>query len=314
MDLALLNIFVEVVRRGSYAEVARLRGVTPSAVSRSVTSLEDELGVRLLHRSTRKMTPTEAGQAYFERVQGLVDELEDANQIAADYRDRPTGRIRITTPVTFGQLCIVPLLPVIARTYPDISFDVLITDVVVDLLAERIDLAVRLGTLPDSGLVAKRLCPMDYAVCASPAYLAKNGAPTTPAELQHHSCVVLPLSGYNSGWIFRARDGATTKVPLTGKYALSNASAVRDCAIAGMGVTLLPLWVAADAIDRRELVKVLPDYQVTPHEFDAAAWLVYPSRHHVPRKVRVLLGFLLDRFKEYPPWGWQTSQRRSAVA
>jgi DNA-binding transcriptional LysR family regulator len=313
MDLALLNIFVEVVRRGSYAEVARLRGVTPSAVSRSVSSLEDELGVRLLHRSTRQMMPTEAGQAYYERVQGLVDELEDANQIAADYRDRPTGRIRITTPVTFGQLCIVPLLPVIAHTYPEISFDLLITDTMVDLLAERIDLAVRLGTLPDSGLVAKRLCPMEYAVCASPAYLARNGMPSKPADLEHHNCVVLPLAGYSSGWIFRGRDGSSIKVPLTGKYQLSNACAVRDCAAAGMGVTLLPLWVAAEALERRELVKVLPEYYVTPHEFDAAAWLVYPSRRHVPRKVRALLGFLLDRFKQYPPWGWQQSQR-SAVA
>ncbi|MEO0853648.1 MAG: LysR family transcriptional regulator, partial [Cyanobacteria bacterium J06648_11] len=204
MELSALEMFADVMQRGSFAAVARDRHVDPSSISRAIAGLEAELGVRLFQRSTRRLVPTEAGNAYFEQIASILPALERAGQIATDLSDRPRGTLRVTAPVTFGQIAIVPLLPELAQAYPDLVIELLLTDVTVDLLAERIDVALRLGSLSDSSFVAMRLCPMVSVVCTAPSYVTREGWPRSPQDLSRHNCLRFPISGWMSQWHFRS--------------------------------------------------------------------------------------------------------------
>ncbi|NET38462.1 MAG: LysR family transcriptional regulator [Cyanothece sp. SIO1E1] len=292
MDLSVLQIFVEVMKQGSFAAVARDRDIDPSSVSRTIASLEQELGVRLFQRTTRRLSPTEAGTAYFERIEPLVEEVQQAINVAVDISGQPKGTLRVTTSVSFGQKCIVPLLPDFATMYPELTIDLLLTDAVVDLFAERIDVAIRLGRLADSTLIAQQLMRTHYLVCASPQYLQQYDYPQQPGDIQHHNCLLFPLSGFRSRWIFRDSHGVTSEIPVRGRTIISNAIALQQCAIAGMGLTLLPNWLINEDLRAGTLVNVLPKYDVTATDFSTAAWLIYPSRTYVPLKVRVLMEFL----------------------
>ncbi|HFD86558.1 MAG TPA: LysR family transcriptional regulator, partial [Gammaproteobacteria bacterium] len=190
MDLDNLQIFIEVVRRGSFAAVARDRDVNPSSISRSVAMLENELGVLLFQRSTRQLEITEAGELYLERIEPIVEELQRARDLAADISAHPRGRLRITAPVTFGQIAIVPYLPELTTRYPDLSIELILQDSVDDLLAEHFDIALRLGPLRDSAFIASRLCDMNFVVCASPAWLEKHGEPKKPEQIAGQDCLV----------------------------------------------------------------------------------------------------------------------------
>lgn len=293
MDISVLELFVAVVRQGSFAAVARDRNVDPSSVSRAIASLETELGTRLFQRTTRKLSPTEAGRTYFERMEPLIEEIRQANTVVKDVSGQPKGTLRVTASVAFGLRCIVPLLPVFEQQYPQLRIDLVLTDAVVDLFAERIDVAVRLGLLPDSTLIAQRLMPVSYRVCASPGYLAQHGQPKLPSEISQHSCLLFPLAGFRSRWIFRDRESTVSEVAVAGKMVISNAIALQQCAIAGMGLALLPHWLIDKDIATGRLINLFPAYEVTATDFNAAAWLVYPSRTYVPLKVNVFL----DRLK-----------------
>jgi DNA-binding transcriptional LysR family regulator len=183
MDTDTLTTFVEVVRRGSFAAVARERAVDATTVSRAIAGLERELDLRLFQRTTRQLRLTEAGAIYFERVEPLVDELQKARLAAGDVDAQPRGVLRVSCPVSFAQLNLLPLLPAFARQYPEIHFDLVLTDVLVDLITEQLDVAIRVGPLYDSTLIAHKLCPYVARVCATPGYLRTHGRPRSPAEL-----------------------------------------------------------------------------------------------------------------------------------
>lgn len=302
MDTTLLRIFVDVMRRGSFAAVARGRDLDPSSISRAIGALEQELGVRLFQRTTRRLAPTEAGDAYFERVAPLVDQLEQARLEAADVSERPRGTLRVTTAVSFGLTCLIPLLPDFAAAYPELAIDLVLSDAIVDIVTERIDLAVRLGPLPDSNFIAQRLLRTVYRVCASPDYLQRHPPLRVPHDLAAHSFLVFPLAGFRSRWIFRNAAGDCTEIPVEGRVTISNAIALAQCALAGVGVALLPQWIIEADLRSGRLVDVFPDYEVTATEFDTAAWLLYLSRAYVPLKVRVFAEFLQRRLREQPPW------------
>ncbi|MGL5874448.1 MAG: LysR family transcriptional regulator [Xenococcaceae cyanobacterium] len=295
MDLSVLQIFVEVVRQGSFAAVARDRNIDPSSVSRAIAGLEEEIGVRLFQRTTRQLSPTEAGMTYFERVESLVEEMQQAIDVATDISGKPKGTLRVTASVSFGLKCIVPLLPNFSEMYPDLTVDLLLTDAVVDLFAERIDVAVRLGLLADSTLIAQQLMQTRYFVCVSPDYLKQWGQPQKPEDVEQHNCLLFPLAGFRSRWIFRDRNGDESEIQVRGRTVISNAIALQQCAIAGMGLALLPHWLIDEDLRAGKLVNVFPDYQVTATDFNTAAWLVYPSRSYVPLKIRVFI----DRLKKY---------------
>lgn len=292
MDISVLQLFVEVMRQGSFAAVARERNLDPSSVSRAIASLEAELGIRLFQRTTRQLSPTEAGTTYFERVEPLVEEMQQAIDVAADVSGHPKGKLRITASVSFGLKCIVPLLPNFDALYPDLTVDLLLTDAVVDLLAERIDLAVRLGLLADSTLIAQQLMRTHYLVCASPDYLKRSGQLEKPMEVEQHNCLLFPLAGFRSRWIFKDQRGELSKISVYGRTLISSAIALQKCAIAGMGLALLPHWLVDKDLRAGTLVNVFPDYEVTATDFSTAAWLVYPTRAYVPLKVRVFIDFL----------------------
>jgi DNA-binding transcriptional LysR family regulator len=301
MEIETLRTFVEVMRRGNFAAVARDRNVDPSSVSRTIAALEHQLGVRLFNRTTRHLSPTEAAVAYFDRIEPMIDELERAGLVAADSGDEPRGVLRITAPVTFAQVNLVPLLPEFARRYPELSFELLLTDTFLDLVQERVDIALRLGRLADSSLIAHRLCDMVYTVCASPEYLRRAGRPKTPSDLERHECMRYPVQGYGAHWRFRRGDGPVTEVPIRGRVVVSNGVALRQCAVAGMGLIMLPRWNVAHELRTGALVDVFPDYRATASEFDTAAWLLYPSRSYLPLKVRVYAEFLKEKFKHGSP-------------
>lgn len=292
MDVSVLQLFVEVVRQGSFAAVARDRNLDPSSVSRAIAGLEEELGIRLFQRTTRQLSPTSAGMIYFERIEPLVEEIQQATDIATDVSGKPKGTLRVTASASFGLKCIVPLLPEFQRLYPDLTVDFLLTDAVVDLFAERIDVAVRLGLLADSSLIAQQLMRTQYSVCASPDYLKRSPPLLHPNDLKHHNCLLFPLSGFRSRWIFKDRMGELSEIPISGQTVISSGIALQQCAISGMGLTLLPNWLIDDDLQAGNLVNVFPDFDVTATDFNSAAWLVYPSRAYIPLKVRIFIEFL----------------------
>ena len=290
-----LQIFVAVVRRGSFAAAARERNVAPSSISRAVAGLEREMGVRLFQRSTRRLSPTEAGVTYFERVEPIVTELEQARLATLESTRTPRGTLRLTAPHTFAQVAIVPLLPGFSARYPELDFELLLTDTALNLVADRVDVAVRLGRLADSSLVARKLAPMTYAVCASPGYLAERGAPEHPDDLREHECLRYPVPGQPPRWRFR-QGAVEVEVPIKGRFTLSNGVAIRDLSAAGVGVAMLPRWNVARDLASGALVEVLTDWQATASHFDLAAWILYPSREYLPLKVRVFVDYLLEAF------------------
>lgn len=287
-----MRLFVEVARRGNFAAVARDRDVDPSSVSRAVALLEDELGVRLFQRTTRRVALTEAGKLYLSRVTPLVDELDHARDEVRGVSAGPSGTLRLTASVAFGCTCLVPLLPEFRQRYPNVKLELLLTDTVLDLVAERVDLAIRLGRRFDADFVATKLSDTPYRVCASPAYLKDRKAPKVPAELQQHSCLLFALPDFRTRWLFRDRKGAVQEVPVRGDVTILNALALRACALAGMGPVLLGNWLVDEDIKRGRLVDLFPDYRVTATDFDTATWLLYPSRSHLPNKVCVMIDFL----------------------
>ena len=291
MDLEVLNTFVEVMRQGNFAAVARDRNVDPSSISRAIAGLEKELGVRLFQRTTRKLSPTEAGSLYCDRIKVAIEELQQAKELVTE-AEQPKGTLRITASVSFGLKCLIPLLAEFETLYPQLNQELLLTDARLDLLTERIDLAIRLGHLEDSTAIAQKLMSVRYSVCASPKYLLRHGKIERPEDISQHNCLCFPLAGYRSRWIFCDRQGIKSVIPVEGRTIISNAIGLQQCAIAGMGLALLPHWLTDAEIKTKNLVEVLPDYDVTATDFDTSAWLMYPSRSYIPLKVKVLIDFL----------------------
>ncbi len=297
MNLDSLNLFVDAMRFGNFAEVARLHDMAPSSVSRAIASLEQELGVRLFQRTTRKLTPTEAAAAFFHRINPVITEIDAARDAARDQTRQPGGTLRVTAPAVFASRCIVPLLPVLATTYPQLSLELIIDEGYLDLIEQRIDIAIRLGTLSDSSVVARRLAAMEFYLCASPAYLDRKGGPTEPHQIVDHESLLFPRAGYDLDWLFRAADGSIDRISIQGRYLITHSESILQCALAGMGLALLPDWLVSDAIESGALLRLFPEYDITATDFDSAIWLLYPSRSYLPLKSRLFIDFLLQRFR-----------------
>lgn len=301
MNLFNLQLFIGVVRRGSFSAVARDHDMANSSVSRAVASLEQELGARLLQRSTRRLELTEAGRRYFESVEGLIEELNLAGERTADLGAAPRGVLRVTAPVSFSQVAIVPLLPAFMQRYPEMDIELLLTDACLDLVAERIDVAIRLGALRDTSQIAARLSSAPFRVCASPGYLARQGIPVRPAELAQRDCMHLNLADF-SHWRFRDRRGRIESVKVHSRVVISNTHALKQCAMSDMGIALLPEWMAGRELANGELVALFDTYTVGVTEFEIPVWMLYLSRRHLPLKVRVFVEYMQEQFQKNPPW------------
>jgi len=305
MDIENLKVFVDVVRQGSFSEVARRRQVSPSSISRTISTLEQELGVRLFQRSTRCLLPTEAGTNYFERIEPLVEELESASQTIQEQTQQARGVVRLTASPSFGISCIAPRLAEFSERHPELSVELTLSDKRVDLMADGIDLAIRQGSLEDSSLVSTRFITSGFRVCASPTYLKAMGHPNTPEALEQHRCMSFPFPGYQSTWRFKPlmakRDDNTAMitVPINSHMVINNGLALKQCAIDGAGIVLLSDWLVADAIADGQLINLFPDLQATASEFEARMSFVYPSKSYVPEKVRIVMAFLREACNEY---------------
>jgi DNA-binding transcriptional LysR family regulator len=297
MDTKILDLFVSVARRGSFSAAAKELNADPSSVSRAIGDLERELGVRLFQRTTRSMTLTEAGHLYLSRVEPVSDELVRAREAALGLSRRPRGTLRLTASVTFGQTQLVPLLADFRRLYPDLAVECVFTDANLDLVAERIDLAVRLGPLVEGDLIAAKLMDTRYRVVASPSYLTAHPAIAKPSDLTEHRVLRFNLRAFRSRWLFRDADGAEESVSIDGDVTLTPAGSLLDAAKFGLGPALLPHWLVDEAIREGKLCDLFPQLQATATSFDTAAWLVYPSRAYLPEKVRAMADFLRQRFR-----------------
>lgn len=297
MDIDSVRVFVDVMKQGSFAAVARKRDMDPSSISRSISNLEDELGFRLFQRTTRKLAATEAGTEYFDRIEGLIGEFDLASEAALDLVSSPTGTLRVTACTSFGQRVLAPVLPELRSRYPDLTIDLHLVDHSVDIVEDKIDLAVRFGKRPEGDFIVSRLVPRHFRVCASPAYIDRHGKPEKPQALEHLDCLRFSFPGYRSSWKFRRQGENDFSVAVSGHVLISHGVTMTKCAVAGLGPALLPDWLCADEIRAGELIDLFPDYECTATEFDTSAWLVYPSRSYMPLKLRAFIDFLREKIE-----------------
>ena len=302
MNVADLELFLDVARQGGFAKAARVRNTDPSAISRAIAALEHRVGARLFHRTTRRVTLTEAGRRFRDRIAGVVADLDSAVDEVRGAVRGPTGTLRMTASNACGPACIAPLLPEFSALYPAMKIELVLSDDNLDLVAERIDLAIRLAPANNISLAGVRLFDTNYRVCASPAYAQRLGRPAAPEELSERRCLLFPFEGFRRLWKFQSRNGGPARhVPVDGDLITSSALSLKTCAVAGMGPALLPGWLVEAELQRGELLDLFPDYRVTGTEDDTAAWLLYPSRTHVPMKTKLMADFLRARLQRHAP-------------
>lgn len=295
MNKESLSLFVAVARSGSFAAEARARNQDPSVISRGIAQLEAELGVRLFQRSTRRMLLSEAGARLLSKVESLLEELTGAVAEAASSSNEPSGTLRLTASVTFGHFCVLPLIKEFRSLYPKIKLDCVFTDDPLDLIASHIDLAIRLAPSIAGNLVVTKLIDTHYRVVASPDYLAASAQISEPADLTAHKCLMFPERIFGPLWQFKLNGAEAEKVVVSGDMVFSTGESLREMAIQGMGPALLPHWAIQDALMDGRLIDLFPEYQVAAASFNSAAWLVYPSRDYLPKKVRVMIDYLKNK-------------------
>jgi DNA-binding transcriptional LysR family regulator len=294
--LGAIQAFVQVAETGSFSEAARRLRSSKSGVSRQISALETELGARLLHRTTRSLTLTEAGRGYFERAARVLADLDEADRSVSALQAAPRGRLRVNAPMSFGFLHLAPAIPDFLARYPDVELDMMMNDRFVDLVDEGFDVAVRIGNLDDSSLVARRLAPIRRVVCASPAYLAARGTPASPGELKGHDC--LCYSNVPREWRFVGPDGPPYVVQVRGRLSANNGDALRIAALEDMGIINQPTFIVGGDLQSGTLVTLLNDF--IPQDISLHA--VYPHSRLLSPKVRAFVDFLAERFGPRPYW------------
>jgi LysR family transcriptional regulator, regulator for bpeEF and oprC len=293
-DLRTLAIFVKVAERLSFVRAAADLGITQSGVSNAISRLEDQIGTPLLARTTRKVSLTEHGAAYFERCRQALAELEEAELVLKNAQLKPSGNLRIDMPVSFGRLKVVPLLGAFQARYPDISLRVTFNDRYIDHIEESVDVSVRFGVLQDSSLIARRLGGAQLSVVGAPRYFAKFGQPKKPEDLAGHNCLAFTFRDTRLAreWRF-AQAGGETVLPIQGTMSLSDGASVCDAARAGYGLAQLQDFFIDALIGRGQLVSVLDKFKPEAQPI----WLVYPQARHLSPKVRVFVDFMAEKFK-----------------
>lgn len=295
--LGRIEIFLEVAKRQSFAQAAKALGITGPAASKQVMALEAELGVKLLRRTTRMVTLTDEGAAYYERARLAVEELKDAAEQLNDMSASPKGVLRIGVPLSFGEAHLLPILSGFAKKYPDLHLDVAMDDRTVDVIADGFDLVIRIGALQDSTLVARPLANCPILPVASPAYLKAHGTPKTPADLKNHRLIVYSNQGGMGEWRYRDPQGKTGIHRSEGVFRSNNASMMLQAALDGVGIAILPYFSFAMQVKAKQLVQVLPGHETYPVRSITA--LMPPNRYRAT-KVKLLLDWLVRACKAMP--------------
>lgn len=301
-----LAAFVRVSDARSFTIAAEQLGLSRSAVGKCVVRLEDNLGVRLLHRTTRSVTLTDEGEAFYERCVRVLADLEEIELDMASRTDQPRGRLRLDVPVSFGRLHVLPVLHRFMEMWPEVVVNVTFTDRYVDLIEEGIDIAIRIGGEEDSQLVGRTLARHRLVTCAAPEYLASHDVPMTPADLADHSCLAFTHGGRPTEWRFRSQvpeDGAETAVNeqfvrLHGRFCTSNSESLRDAVLAGYGIGQLATFLVGDDLRTGRLRPILESYALDGPPIR----VVYPTGRHLSPKVRHFIDLLAETWRPEPPW------------
>jgi len=293
--LGAMEMFVRIVETGSFSAVARELGTTQPTISKQLTGLEKQLKTRLLNRSTRSLSLTEAGTAYYERCKRIIDDVQEAEGALGRLQSSLTGMLHVNSSISLGQIYLTPLILQFQKQYPELMVELSLNDRYIDLVEEGVDVAVRIGRLSDSSLVARRLGSTRRQLVATPAYLALRGTPRTPEDLVNHNCLLYAYLSTGNEWTFKGPDGEI-RVRVNGNFKANNGHAIREAVMANAGIAIAPDWLIHDKVERGELVALLPEFATSPLEINA----VYPSARHVSAKVRSFIEFLQKEVKAIP--------------
>jgi DNA-binding transcriptional LysR family regulator len=294
-DLARIRAFVQVFDAGGFSAAARQHGRSKALLSKYVTDLEDYLGVRLMNRTTRKLSLTEAGEAYYREASQLLQQLDELDASILDQTLAPRGLLRVSAARNFGEMILAPAIFAFLAEQPDVTLDLRLEDRFVDLVEEGIDVALRISAAQDSSLIARRICNMQHSVVASPAYLAAHRTPSKPEDLRNHSCIIDTNLQGQANWRF-IEDGETVSIHVNGPVRVNSPLSARDAALAGLGIALLPGYLADPMLASGQLVRLLDEFVQTGSSLQA----VYPHRRHLAGKVRALIDYLVAWFEAHP--------------
>jgi DNA-binding transcriptional LysR family regulator len=289
--LTSLRAFVKVVEAASFSEAGRRLRLSRSAVSKYVAELEEELGVQLLSRTTRRVTPTENGQAYFERALSVLADLDAADRAVAQLQATPRGLLRVNAPMSFGTMQLGPAIAGFMQRYPELQIQLALSDEHVDPVQEGLDVTLRIAELESSSLIARKLMPIERVVCASPGYLKQHGTPKHPSDLRDHACLTYGYLSTGNQWKLTGKDGDHWISPRWTLCA-NNAEVLRDAAVAGRGIAVLPVFIAQAALASGKLQPFLADYMTPP----LALYAIYPPTRHLAVKVRLFIDYLVEAF------------------
>lgn len=296
MNLSLLPdlaLFVQIVEQGSFSAVARLSGTTPSAVSRSVSRLEQEMGSKLLHRSTRKLRLSDAGKTVYAHALEMLEAARLAMDAAGSTQQVAQGKLTLSVPKAVGRFVIHPLMTEFLTRFPQVDVCLRLEDRYLDLIDDGIDLALRITHSPSPGLHGKPLMPVSHVICATPHYLQQHGAPQNPQDLRDHSCISLGETPADARWKFR-REGKTETVQTRGRYAANHTAVRLDAVKQNLGIGSLPLFTAREALERGEIVQVLAEWEFIS-SYSGQLWLLWAGNKHMPARMRAMIDYLSEK-------------------
>lgn len=294
-----MAVFAKVVEEGSFSSAARALKLTPSAVSKQIGRLEDRLGVRLLNRTTRQLSATEEGDAFYQRCVRILTDMEEAELAVSQRHAAPRGTLRVNCGVAFGKHQISPMIPEFLERYPEVNVEMTLTDALADLVEEGQDIAIRFGKLQDSSMVARQLAVSRRAICCSPEYLKRMGEPRHPADLNSHNRLGFATAIHLNEWIFKLEDGSEFPVRAEGNFTANNGETIHEMVLAGLGIARLAEFLVAPEVQEGKLVRLLTPYY---RDVEVPINAVYPTRRHLSPKVRAFVDFLVEKFNPVPPW------------
>lgn len=299
MELApQMLLFAKVVEEGGFSAAARRQGLTPSAISKQIGQLEDRLGVRLLNRSTRRMSLTEEGHVFYDRCVEIAEKVAEAEKAIVSLGDHPQGTLKVAATVAFGKTRLLPMLPAFLRANPDVRIALELTDRPIDLVAEEVDVAIRFTEqIEDDSVVARKLASNTRVCCAAPAYLAKHGTPAAPEDLTRHNCLTLTTVSRWNEWAFDLPEGRKV-MRISGNFEANSADAVYHAALAGIGIARLSTYLIGEDLKAGRLVRVLPDHAYE----DSSILAVFSDRRHLSPKIRAFVDHLAEEIGDHPSW------------
>jgi DNA-binding transcriptional LysR family regulator len=284
-----LEVFVQVVNSGNFAKAAAVLDINPSAISRRISHLEDQLGIRLFNRTTRSLSLTDVGERYFNRCLSILAELEEADREAKQHSETPQGLLHVSCSTLFAHRHLLPRIPEFLAYYPRLGIQLILTDDVIDVVSEGMDVAIRIGEVADSSLIARRLISDRRIICAAPAYLDRYGTPKTPDDLATHNC--LALNAYKTTlnqWRFRDQSGIR-EISVTGNFTVNSGVALYESVLAGLGIARVTAFLAQQALQSRQLIHLLAEYD---DENDVGIYAIFPSNRYLLPKVQCFVEFL----------------------